>query len=215
MSIAEDVLRKAKSANGAAKELANVGSEIKNKALLAMAEALLERQDYILEENKKDMEYGRENGLSESLLDRLLLTDDRIEKMANGLREVAQFDDPIGEMLEMKKRPNGLKIGKVKVPLGVIGIIYEARPNVTVDAAGLCLKAGNTVVLRGSSSAINSNKAIVKVISKAAYKAGLPEGSIELIESTEREAVQEMFKLNDYLDVLIPRGGAGLINAVV
>ncbi|MBM7556199.1 glutamate-5-semialdehyde dehydrogenase [Halanaerobacter jeridensis] len=215
MSIKENVVKKSKRANEAAKDLANLGSEIKNEALLAMADALLDRKDYILEENEKDMEYGRENDLPESLLDRLLLTEDRIEKMANGLREVAQFDDPIGEMMEMKKRPNGLKIGKVKVPLGVIGIIYEARPNVTVDAAGLCLKAGNTVVLRGSSSAINSNKAIVKVIAKAAYQAGLPEGSIELIESTERKAVQEMFKLNDYLDVLIPRGGAGLINAVV
>ena len=215
MSIKENVVKKCKNANEAAKDLANLGTDTKNEALLAMAEALLDRKKFILEENEKDMEYGRENDLPESLLDRLLLTEERIEKMADGLREVAQFDDPIGEMMEMKKRPNGLKIGKVKVPLGVIGIIYEARPNVTVDAAGLCLKAGNTVVLRGSSSAINSNKAIVKVIAKAAYKAGLPEGSIELIESTERKAVQEMFKLNDYLDVLIPRGGAGLINAVV
>ena len=215
MSIKENVVKKCKNANEAAKDLANLGADTKNEALLAMAEALLDRKEFILEENEKDMEYGRENDLPESLLDRLLLTEERIEKMADGLREVAQFDDPIGEMMEMKKRPNGLKIGKVKVPLGVIGIIYEARPNVTVDAAGLCLKAGNTVVLRGSSSAINSNKAIVKVIAKAAYKAGLPEGSIELIESTERKAVQEMFKLNDYLDVLIPRGGAGLINAVV
>ena len=215
MSIKENVVKKCKSANNAAKDLANLGAKVKNKALLAMADALLEEKDAILAANQKDMEYGRENDLPESLLDRLLLTEERIEKMATGLREVAQFDDPIGEMIEMKKRPNGLKIGKVKVPLGVIGIIYEARPNVTVDAAGLCLKAGNTVVLRGSSSAIHSNKAIVKVIAKAAYQAGLPEGSIELIESTERKAVQEMFELNDYLDVLIPRGGAGLINAVV
>ena len=215
MSIKENVVKKCKSANHAAKELANLGAKVKNKALLAMADALLEEEDAILAANEKDMESGRENDLPESLLDRLLLTEERIEKMAAGLREVAQFDDPIGKMIEMKKRPNGLKIGKVKVPLGVIGIIYEARPNVTVDAAGLCLKAGNTVVLRGSSSAIHSNKAIVKVIAKAAYQAGLPEGSIELIESTERKAVQEMFELNDYLDVLIPRGGAGLINAVV
>ena len=215
MSIKENVIKKSKRAHKAAKDLANLGAKAKNKALLAMADALLDRKNYILGENKKDMEYGRENDLPESLLDRLLLTEERIEKMADGLREVAQFDDPIGEMIEMKKRPNGLKIGKVKVPLGVIGIIYEARPNVTVDAAGLCLKAGNTVVLRGSSSAIHSNKAIVKVIAEAASQAGLPEGSIELIESTEREAVQEMFELNDYLDVLIPRGGEGLINAVV
>ncbi|AGB41878.1 gamma-glutamyl phosphate reductase [Halobacteroides halobius DSM 5150] len=215
MELKEKIIKQASEAKGASKKLAHLGSEVKNQALLAMADALEERVEEILQANEQDMEYGRENGLSESLLDRLLLTEARVSKMAQGLREVAQFSDPIGEVLEMKKRPNGLKIGKVQVPLGVIGIIYEARPNVTVDAAGLCLKAGNTVVLRGSSSAINSNKAIVNVISRAAYDAGLPEGSIQLLESTERKAVQVMFELNDYLDVLIPRGGAGLIQAVV
>ncbi|GAB6138371.1 glutamate-5-semialdehyde dehydrogenase [Halanaerobaculum tunisiense] len=215
MELEEKVTKQCQKAKEAERELANLGSEVKNKALLAMADALEEREEDILAANEQDMEYGRENGLGESLLDRLLLTEDRIAKMAQGLREVAQFSDPIGEVLEMKKRPNGLKIGQVQVPLGVIGIIYEARPNVTVDAAGLCLKAGNSVVLRGSSSAINSNKAIVNVISRAAYEAGLPEGAIQLIESTDRKAVQVMFELNDYLDVLIPRGGAGLIETVV
>ncbi|GAB6099071.1 glutamate-5-semialdehyde dehydrogenase [Halanaerocella petrolearia] len=215
MELREKITQQCKEAKEAEKDLANLGAEVKNQALLAMADALEERDEEILVANEKDMEYGRDNGLSDSLLDRLLLTEERISKMAQGLREVAQFSDPIGEMLEMKKRPNGLKIGKVQVPLGVIGIIYEARPNVTVDAAGLCLKAGNTVVLRGSSSAIHSNKAIVNVISRAAYDAGLPEGSIQLIQSTERKAVEVMFELNDYLDVLIPRGGEGLIQAVV
>ncbi|MCK8826943.1 glutamate-5-semialdehyde dehydrogenase [Natroniella acetigena] len=215
MNIKENVTQKAKQAKKAAKELANLGSAYKNQALLQMADALENKQDMILAANKKDMQRGRENGLSDSLLDRLLLTEERIASMAQGLREVAQFDDPIGEMIEIKQRPNGLKVGKIKVPLGVIGIIYEARPNVTVDAAGLCLKAGNTVLLRGGSNAINSNQALVEIISNAACQAGLPEGSIQLVETTDREAVQVMFKLNDYLDVLIPRGGAGLIQAVV
>ncbi len=215
MSIAEVVTAQAKEAKEAAKQLAHIGSTVKNQALLAMADALEENTEEILKFNQMDMEYGRNNDLPESLLDRLLLTEERIAGMAQGLHEVAQFDDPIGEMLEMKQRPNGLKIGQVRVPLGVIGIIYEARPNVTADAAGLCLKAGNAVLLRGGSNAINSNKAITRVLARAAEEAGLPQGSIQLIESTDREAVEVMFKLNDYLDVLIPRGGAGLIQAVV
>ncbi|OCL25255.1 glutamate-5-semialdehyde dehydrogenase [Orenia metallireducens] len=215
MSIREEVVTKAKKAKKAAKELAHIGSEVKNKALLEMADELEKQTKEILAANEKDMDYGREHELPESLLDRLLLTEERIKGMADGLREVAKFDDPIGEVLGMKKRPNGLKIGEVRVPLGVIGIIYEARPNVTADAAGLCLKAGNAVLLRGGSNAINSNKAITNALAKAAVQAGLPEGSVQLVESIDREAVQIMFKLNQYLDVLIPRGGAGLIQAVV
>ncbi|WP_018247835.1 glutamate-5-semialdehyde dehydrogenase [Orenia marismortui] len=215
MNIKEEVITKAKEAKKAAKDLANISSVLKNKALLAMADELERSTEEILAANKEDMDFGRDNGLPEPLLDRLLLTEERIEGMAQGLREVAQLDDPIGEVLEMKKRPNGLKIGQVRVPLGVIGIIYEARPNVTADAAGLCLKSGNAVLLRGGSNAINSNKAITNVLAKAAYEAGLPEGVVQLVESTDREAVQVMFKLNKYLDVLIPRGGAGLIQAVV
>ena len=215
MSIEENVVAKASKAKEASKKLANLSSKEKDQILLNMADGLERQKEKILNANQKDMKFGREKEFSEALLDRLLLTETRIEKMANGLREVANFDDPIGKMLEMKKRPNNLRIGKVRVPLGVIGIIYEARPNVTVDAAGLCLKAGNAVVLRGSSSAINSNQAIVEVISTAAYSAGLPKGAIQLIEETDREAVQVMYDLNDKLDVLIPRGGEGLIEAVV
>jgi glutamate-5-semialdehyde dehydrogenase len=215
MSIREEVVQKAELVQRAARELANVDTNLKNQALLAMADSLEGNVDRILSENNKDMKQGREEGLSNALLDRLLLTEERIEKMANGLREVAQFDDPIGEVLGMKKRPNGLQIGKVKVPLGVIGMIYEARPNVTVDAAGLCLKAGNAVLLRGGSEAINSNKVLAQVIADAAYKVGLPKGAIQLIETTDRKAVQVIFELNEYLDVLIPRGGPGLIQAVV
>ncbi|MBM7623113.1 glutamate-5-semialdehyde dehydrogenase [Sporohalobacter salinus] len=215
MSIKQQVVDKAKAASQAARELANIETTVKNKALLAMADALEDSVDFILAENEKDMKNGREEGLNEALMDRLLLTEERIKKMANGLREVAQFDDPIGEVIGMKKRPNELQLGKVKVPLGVIGMIYESRPNVTADATGLCLKAGNTVLLRGGSEAINSNKAVTEVISKAAYESGIPTGAIQLIETTDREAVQVMFELNEYLDVLIPRGGSGLINAVI
>lgn len=215
MSIKEKVVDKAKAASQAARELANLDTTTKNEALLAMADALENSSEFILNENRKDMKQGREEELNDALMDRLLLTEARIEKMANGLREVAQFDDPIGEVIGMKKRPNGLQIGKVKVPLGVIGMIYEARPNVTADATGLCLKAGNAVLLRGGSEAINSNQAVTEVISKAAYKSGIPTGAIQLIETTDREAVQAMFGLNKYLDVLIPRGGPGLINAVI
>ncbi|WP_027338584.1 glutamate-5-semialdehyde dehydrogenase [Halonatronum saccharophilum] len=215
MSIREEVVAKAKKAQEGAKVLAHLSSDLKNEALIQMAEELENRAELILEGNKKDMEYGRDNDLPESLLDRLLLTKDRIKGMADGLRVVANFEDPIGKVVEMNKRPNGMKIGKVQVPLGVIGIIYEARPNVTADAAGLCLKAGNAVLLRGGSNAINSNRAIVRVLSQAAQRAGLPEGAIQLVDNTDRAAVEVMFKLNDYLDVLIPRGGAGLIQAVV
>ncbi|SJZ93071.1 glutamate-5-semialdehyde dehydrogenase [Selenihalanaerobacter shriftii] len=215
MSIKEEVVKKAKAAHKAARKLANLNTNLKNQALLAMADALEENVDKIFAANKKDLEYGKDKGLSEALMDRLLLTEERIKKMANGLRAVEQFDDPIGEVLEMKKRPNELQIGKVQVPLGVIGMIYEARPNVTVDAAGLCLKSGNAILLRGGSEAINSNKAVAEVISKAAYENGIPEGAIQLVETTDREAVQVIFGLNEYLDALIPRGGPGLIQAVV
>ncbi|MCK8825178.1 glutamate-5-semialdehyde dehydrogenase [Fuchsiella alkaliacetigena] len=214
MSIEERVVKKAQQAQKAARDLANLETEVKNRALLAMADALEDNVEQILRENEKDLEYGREAGLSSALMDRLLLTEERIAKMAGGLREVANFADPIGEVLGMKKRPNGLQVGRTRVPLGVIGMIYEARPNVTVDAAGLCLKAGNTVVLRGGSEAINSNKVLQKVIAEAAYNEGIPEGAIQLIETTDREAVQVLFEANDYLDVLIPRGGPGLIQAV-
>jgi glutamate-5-semialdehyde dehydrogenase len=180
-----------------------------------MARALRERAPEILEANAKDMETGQAQGLSRALLDRLLLNEKRIEEMAQGLEALVSLPDPVGEITSMWTRPNGLRIGRMRVPLGVIGIIYEARPNVTVDAAGLCLKTGNAVILRGGSEAINSNRAITRIISEAATSHGVPEGAIQLIDTIDREAVHVMLRLNEYIDVLIPRGGAGLIRTVV
>lgn len=204
-----------KRAKEASYDLGVVSTSEKNKALELMALALLKNKEEIIKENQKDIERAKEKGTPASLIDRLYLNDERIEGMAQGLREIAALDDPVGEVLEMWKRPNGLQIGKQRVPMGVIGIIYEARPNVTSDAAALCLKTGNAVILKGGSDAINSNKAIVNVLIEAVKEAGLPEFSIQLIEDTSREATNEMMKLNEYIDVLIPRGGAGLIQAVV
>lgn len=203
-----------KSAKKASYVLAGVSTEVKNQALQAMARALEERVNMILDANQQDMDAGRAKGLSGALLDRLLLTPDRIKEMAEGLRELVGIPDPVGEVTKMSTRPNGLRVGKMRVPLGVIGIIYEARPNVTVDAAGLCLKAGNAVVLRGGSEALNSNMALSNVISTAATGAGIPEGAIQLVPTTDREAANMMMTMNEYIDVLIPRGGAGLIKTV-
>ncbi|PAB59006.1 glutamate-5-semialdehyde dehydrogenase [Anaeromicrobium sediminis] len=215
MDIKNYVLSIGEIAKKASRNMINIDTITKNEALIKMAESLIENKEYILNENKKDMENGEAKGFTKALLDRLLLTEDRLNAMAGGLKQVAALDDPIGEVVSMIKRPNNLRIGKMRVPLGVVGIIYEARPNVTVDAAGLCIKSGNVAILRGGKEAINSNMALVKVISKAATEAGLPEGCINLIEITDREAANEMMKLNGYIDVLIPRGGAGLIQAVV
>ncbi len=209
------VIAKAKKAREAARKLAYLSTDIKNDALLAMADSLLKNTYNILEANALDVQEGAKNGLSQALLDRLLLNQARVADMANGLAMVASLPDPVGEVESMWTRPNGLRIGRTRVPLGVVGIIYEARPNVTVDAAGLCLKAGNAVLLRGGSEAINSNKAITNVIAEAAIREGMPEGAINLIETTDREAVNFMLKLNGYIDVIIPRGGAGLIQTVV
>ena len=187
----------------------------KNRALLAAADALIQAQDAIIAENAKDMENGRKNQMPAGMLDRLLLTSERIAQMAEGLRQVASLEDPVGEVLGMKKRPNGLLIGQKRVPLGVVGIIYEARPNVTADAFALCFKTGNVVILKGGSDAIHSNIAIVSVIRKALASLGLPEDAVSLIEDTSRETAAAFMKMNEYVDVLIPRGGAGLIRAVV
>ncbi len=195
--------------------LAGISTDLKNQALQAMAKALEERSEMIINANKQDMDEGRAKGLSDALLDRLLLTPDRIEGIAQGLEELVGLPDPIGEVAKMHTRPNGLRVGKMRVPLGVIGIIYEARPNVTVDAAGLCLKAGNAVVLRGGSEAFQSNMALANVISAAATSVGLPPGSIQLIQTTDREAANMMMTMDEYIDVLIPRGGRGLIKTVV
>ncbi|MEJ6949508.1 glutamate-5-semialdehyde dehydrogenase [Natronospora cellulosivora (SeqCode)] len=215
MSIREDLIKQAKQSKLAARNLANISSEIKDKALLHIANSLEKSKDIIIKENKKDMEAGKKAGLSKAMLDRLELNDKRIKGMADGLRELVALKDPIGDVMKMWKRPNGLQIGQMRVPLGVIGIIYESRPNVTIDAAGLCLKAGNAVILRGGSEAINSNKILTKIASEAACESGLPEGAVQLVQTTDREAVGVLFELNDYLDVLIPRGGASLINRVV
>ncbi|MBM7856223.1 glutamate-5-semialdehyde dehydrogenase [Desulfohalotomaculum tongense] len=211
----QELLTKARMAKEASRSLAYISTGAKNKALLAMADSLEKKSAEILQANARDMEAAAEKGITGALLDRLRLTEARVAEMANGLREVARLPDPVGEMLSMWRRPNGLEIGQMRVPLGVVGIIYEARPNVTVDAAALCLKAGNAVLLRGGSEAINSNLAIAGIISKAAQDSGLPEGTITILEDTSRSVVNEMMKLNDYIDVLIPRGGAGLIKAVV
>lgn len=195
--------------------LGNLSTGEKNKGLEKMADFLVNNKDEIIKANKIDLKIAIEKGTSKSMLDRLTLNEDRIEGMANGLIQVANLPDPVGEVLGMWTRPNGLQIGQKRVPLGVIGIIYEARPNVTSDAAGLCFKAGNAVILRGGSEAINSNKAIVKILRVGLKSVNLPEDSIQLIEDTSREVATEMMKLKDYIDVLIPRGGAGLIQAVV
>lgn len=215
MDYVAEFKKKGKLAKSAAKKMAIIGTKEKNGALTAMAEALLDRQAEILAANEQDMAKGKANGLGQSLLDRLLLTPKRIADMAEGLRQIVALPDPVGEGLGSWLHPKGMRISKIRVPLGVIGIIYEARPNVTVDAAGLCIKSGNAVLLRGGSEAIQANLAITKVLTEAAAKAGLPEGAIQLIETTDRQAVQLMLKGNKYLDVLIPRGGAGLIKTVV
>ena len=187
----------------------------KNEALLAMAEALLNRSADIIAANEEDLSRGREQGISESLLDRLALNEDRIRSIAEGLQQIVQLTDPVGDTLETIERPNGLSIRKVRVPLGVIGIIYEARPNVTVDAAGLCLKSGNAVVLRGGSSALSSNRKIVEVLHEAMETTSMPKDALQLIEDPSRSSVDEMLKLNGLLDVIIPRGGSSLIQNVV
>lgn len=215
MDIQNYMIEKARLAKNAARKLSIMDTITKNNALDAMAKSLIENKDIILKANTKDMENGKLKGFSKALLDRLMLDENRILSMAQGLQEIKSLNDPIGEVTHMWKRPNDLKIGQIRVPLGVIGIIYEARPNVTVDAAGLCLKSGNSVILRGGSEAINSNKAIAQIISKASMDAGLPTGSINFIETTDREAANIMMKLNEYIDVLIPRGGASLINSVI
>ena len=215
MDTYELVKTKAAAAKKAAAKLAVTSTAVKNKALLAMAEALLAKQEEILAANALDMERAAAKGMKSSMLDRLKLTAARIEGMADGLRQVANLTDPVGNVLDGKTLANGLTITKVRVPLGVIGIIYEARPNVTADAAGLCLKSGNAVVLKGGSEAMESNKAVAGILSEAATAAGMPEGAIQFIDTSDRQAVQDLIHLNGLVDVVIPRGGAGLIKMVV
>ena len=204
-----------KRAKHAAFCLGKLSNQKKNEALIAIAKALLANQDDILAANQVDVQTAKENGMKESLIDRLSLSEARIEGMANGLINVAAIDNPVGEVLSMKQRPNGLMIGEKVVPLGVIGIIYESRPNVTTDAFSLCFKTGNASILRGGSDCINSNVAIVKVIRNVLSSLGIVEDAVILLEDTSRQTATEFMKLNQYVDVLIPRGGASLIQAVV
>jgi len=214
MNIKEYMEKLGKKARSGARSLAILSEAIKNRALLNMADALEREKDFLMAENRKDIEYARQKGLSSALIDRLTLTDKRINEMARGLREIASLPDPVGEIIRMWRRPNGMQVGKIRVPIGVIGIIYESRPNVTADSAALCIKSGNSVFLRGGSEAINSNKAIVNILVKAGLEAGLPEGAINFVEITDREAVMEMLRLDKYIDLIIPRGGEGLIKTV-
>ena len=215
MATYELVKAKAQAAKQAAAKLAVTSTAVKNAALLAMAAALEAQQSEILAANERDMTAAAAKGMKSSMLDRLKLTAERISGMADGLRQVAGLADPVGNVIDGKTLPNGLHITKIRVPLGVIGIIYEARPNVTADAAGLCLKSGNAVILKGGSEAMESNKTVAAILAQAAEGAGIPAGSIQFIDTSDRQAVQELIHMNGLVDVVIPRGGAGLIQAVV
>lgn len=204
----------AKNSRLSAPELARASSGQKDEALELMASLLVKNQDFLVSENIKDLENAKKKGLSDAMTDRLLLNPERIRKISDGLVEVSKLKDPVGEITGMQKRPNGLLVGKKRIPLGVIGIIYESRPNVTADAAGLCLKSGNCVILRGGSETINSNLAISKILKNALSKCNLPENCIQVVPSTDRELVLEMLKLEDLIDLVIPRGGEGLIRFV-
>lgn len=211
----QELLTKGQNAKAASFELMNLSTVTKNKALLTISRNLITHTLSIIEANKKDVNNARDKNISETMIDRLMLNEDRIKAIAEGVTQLAGLEDPIGEVLYMKKRPNGLVIGQKRVPLGVVGMIYESRPNVTVDAATLCLKTSNASILRGSSEAINSNKELVRIMKLSLNEVGINEGAIELIEDTSRETAQEFMKMNEYLDVLIPRGGAGLIKTAV
>lgn len=215
MATYELVKAKAQAAKQAAAKLAVTSTAVKNAALLAMAAALEAQQSEILAANERDMTAAAGKGMKSSMLDRLKLTAERISGMADGLRQVAGLADHVGNVIDGKTLPNGLHITKIRVPLGVIGIIYEARPNVTADAAGLCLKSGNAVILKGGSEAMESNKTVAAILAQAAEGAGIPAGSIQFIDTSDRQAVQDLIHMNGLVDVVIPRGGAGLIQAVV
>lgn len=215
MATYELVQAKAQAAKQAAAKLAVTSTAVKNAALLAMAAALEAQQSEILAANERDMTAAAAKGMKSSMLDRLKLTAERISGMADGLRQVAGLADPVGNVIDGKTLPNGLHITKIRVPLGVIGIIYEARPNVTADAAGLCLKSGNAVILKGGSEAMESNKTVAAILAQAAEGAGIPAGAIQFIDTSDRQAVQDLIHMNGLVDVVIPRGSAGLIQAVV
>ncbi|MDD6484858.1 MAG: glutamate-5-semialdehyde dehydrogenase [Clostridiales bacterium] len=211
----EELIKKGELARNAAFGMMSVSTEVKNKALEAIEKALVEHSAEIMAANRTDIENAVKNGTRQAMIDRLRLDEDRIRGIAEGVRQVRELDDPIGKTVGKWTRPNGLEISQVRVPMGVIAIIYEARPNVTVDAAVLCLKASNACILRGGSDALNSNLAIMKIMQEAAYAEGIPEGTLNIIEDTSRETAAELMKMNGYIDLLIPRGGKGLIRSVV
>ena len=215
MSVKDDVITIARAAKEASIGLAKLDTAVKNLALQKMAEGLLKNAAFLKEENGRDLASGEKKGLTKAMLERLTLSDKVIGSMADGLKEVAALPDPVGEVTKMWKRPNGLMVGKMRIPIGVIGIIYESRPNVTADAAGLCLKSGNAVILRGGSEAIRSNNAIAGILNRACVEAGVPERAVQVIPTTDREAVLEMLRLEEFIDLIIPRGGEGLIRFVV
>lgn len=214
MDIKKFVLGKAVEAKEGARALLKASTDRKDRILLRMADEILRQADMLVRENKKDVEHAKEKGLSSALIDRLTLTGTRINEMAAGLRDIAALPDPVGEITKMRRRPNGMTVGRMRAPLGVIGIIYESRPNVTADATSLCLKAGNAVFLRGGSEAINSNRAIATILREAVSSEGIPKGAVTFLDTPEREAIMEMLKLEGLIDLVIPRGGEGLIRTV-
>jgi len=214
MSLAEQMLKIAHDAKIASQTLASLSTTVKNELLLRMAQALLEHTDGLIEANENDLAAARKEGLAAAMIDRLTLDAQRIRGMADGLREVADLPDPVGEITGMWRRPNHLQIGRMRIPLGVVGIVYESRPNVTADAAGLCLKSGNAVILRGGKEAIHSNLAIAKILKNELERMRLPSAGLQVIETTDRSAVLELLKLEDQIDLIIPRGGEGLIRFV-
>ncbi len=214
MTIADQMVELATAARSASRQVANLSSAVKNDLLLNMAVALEQSEEQLQCENAKDLGRARENGMAAAMIDRLTLTSERIKGMADGLREVAALPDPVGEITGMWLRPNGIQVGRQRIPLGVIGIVYESRPNVTADAAGLCLKSGNAVILRGGSEAIHSNRAIGGILQHELARAGLPPAALQVVTTSDRQAVTELLKLEDYIDLIIPRGGEGLIRFV-
>ena len=215
MDIKNSIRQIAEKALKAARDLAHASTEDKNDVLLKMAQELLAKSDFLIKENAKDLRQAKKSGLSAAMIDRLTLKKATIEAMVQGLREVAALPDPVGKITSMWRRPNGLLVGRMRIPLGVIGIIYESRPNVTVDASALCLKAGNAVILRGGSEAINSNVAVASILQNVLRKSSIPAGTIQVVPFTDREGVSALLQLDEYIDLIIPRGGEELIRAVV
>ena len=214
MNVAESMQTLGQNARQAARAMARATTEDKNNALSAIADMISEQREQVKAANQRDMARGRENGLDAALLDRLELTDERIDTMLEGLRQVAALADPVGEITDLKYRPSGIQVGRMRVPLGVIGIIYESRPNVTIEAASLCLKSGNAAILRGGSEAIEANQALAACIRAGLQAAGLPETCVQVVETTDRDAVGQLITMPDYVDVIVPRGGKGLIERI-